>query len=134
MKVDVGAMLPKQLMEKKAFRYVLVGGSSAVIELAVFNAILYGFQPGVPTANIIAVITSTIYNFIANKSFTFGSSGRVVQRIALYLVLWLVNLCFTTIATTALVGAGVFPLVAKLATMACVVVWNFVLYKKIIYR
>jgi hypothetical protein len=41
---------------------------------------------------------------------------------------------FTTITTSWLIDIGVFPLIAKIATMGCVVIWNFFLYNKLIFK
>ena len=52
----------------------------------------------------------------------------------LYLVLFAFNTTFSTLAITWLVSLGLHSAVAKLMTMVCIVMWNFVLYRKVIFK
>ena len=52
----------------------------------------------------------------------------------LYLILFAFNMAFSTLAISWLVGFGVHSILAKLATMVCITLWNFVLYRKVIFK
>ncbi len=119
---------------KQAASYLLVGGSSALIELTLFQA-LYALTPiSIAAANIIAVIASTVFNFTVNRSVTFKSAGNPMRSLVLYLILFAFNMTFSTLAIAWMVSLGVHSVIAKLATMACIVLWNFVLYRKVIFK
>lgn len=88
----------------------------------------------VAPANIIAVIASTVFNFTVNHSVTFKSTGNPLRSLMLYLILFAFNMAFSTLAISWLVGFGVHSILAKLATMVCITLWNFVLYRKVIFK
>lgn len=118
----------------QGFRYVVVGGSSALLELLLFQ-LLYGvFHWEIAASNVSAIVLSTMYNFILNRSFTFKQSGSPVRSLILYIILFAFNTSFTTWAIGALASLGVIPIFAKLGTMCCVAVWNFFLYRLVIFK
>ena len=89
---------------------------------------------GIAPSNIIALVASTAVNFTMNRSLAFKSSANPARSLVLYLVLFAFNTTFSTLAITWLVGLGVHSAVAKLMTMVCIVMWNFVLYRKVIFK
>ena len=107
-------------------RYAFVGGASAAFELVVFQVLYALAGMGIAPSNIIALVASTAVNFTMNRSLAFKSS--------LYLVLFAFNTTFSTLAITWLVSLGLHSAVAKLMTMVCIVMWNFVLYRKVIFK
>lgn len=124
----------KRSVVKQAVSYLLVGGSSALIELMLFQGLYAMVHLGVAAANIIAVIASTVFNFTVNRSVTFKSTGNPVRCLVLYLILFAFNMTFSTLVISWLVGFGVHSILAKLATMVCITLWNFVLYRKVIFK
>ena len=85
-------------------------------------------------ANVTAVVVSTVFNFLVNRNVTFKSTSNPLRSLVLYLILFALNTTFSTVAISLLAAHGVYPLVAKVCTMACIVLWNFVLYKKVIFK
>lgn len=124
----------KHNVVKQAMSYLLVGGSSALIELVLFQSLYAMAHLSVAPANIIAVIASTVFNFTVNHSVTFKSTGNPLRSLMLYLILFAFNMAFSTLAISWLVGFGVHSILAKLATMVCITLWNFVLYRKVIFK
>lgn len=124
----------KHNVVKQAMSYLLVGGSSALIELVLFQGLYAMAHLSVAPANIIAVIASTVFNFTVNHSVTFKSTGNPLRSLMLYLILFAFNMTFSTLAISWLVGFGVHSILAKLATMVCITLWNFVLYRKVIFK
>lgn len=115
-------------------RYAFVGGASAAFELVVFQALYALAGIGIAPSNIIALVASTAVNFTLNRSLAFKSTANPARSLVLYLVLFIFNTTFSTLAITWLVGLGVHSAVAKLMTMFCIVMWNFVLYRKVIFK
>ena len=118
----------------QAIKYLVVGGSSAVIELVLFQLLSAVFAIPLAAANVTAVVVSTVFNFLVNRNVTFKSTSNPLRSLVLYLLLFALNTTFSTVVISLLAAQGVYPLVAKVCTMACIVLWNFVLYKKVIFK
>ena len=118
----------------QAIKYLMVGGSSAAIELVLFQLLSAVFAIPLAAANVTAVVVSTVFNFLVNRNVTFKSTSNPLRSLVLYLILFALNTTFSTVVISLLAAHGVYPLVAKVCTMACIVLWNFVLYKKIIFK
>ncbi|AGA69130.1 putative membrane protein [Desulfitobacterium dichloroeliminans LMG P-21439] len=87
----------------------------------------------VVSANVIAIGIATGVNFLMNRNWSFSSSARVSRSLCLYLSLILFNMVFTTWMITLLVGWGVMDFWAKFYMMGAATVWNFLLYRKVIF-
>ncbi len=115
-------------------RYGIVGGSSALLELVIFQGLSVFAQASIPVANLTAITIATIANFLAHRGVTFKSSANPARSALLYLVLFAFNSTFSTVVISYMTGVGIMPLVAKLATMVCIVAWNFVLFRKVVFK
>lgn len=124
---------PASSIGRQGVLYLLVGASSALIEILTFQTLFTLGIFSIEFSNIIAVVVSTIYNFLLNGRVTFKAQGNKFLCLVKYLALFFFNLCFTTIMISWLVSIGWSSLVAKLFTMCCVVLWNFVLYRKFVF-
>ena len=114
--------------------YLLAGGGSALLELVLFQGLYQLAGLPIEPSNVIAVVTATALNFLVNRNVTFKSTSNPVRSLALYVLLFAFNTTFSTLAIRALVDVGWPSLVAKLATMVCIVLWNFVLYRKVVFK
>jgi len=119
---------------REAVRYLFVGVSSALIELLLFFALDSFVALDVRMANPLAVSCATVYNYILNRSFTFSSTENTTRSMVLYALLFLFNQLFSTTVIFIAVNHGLISMYAKLATMMCVVAWNFVLYRKVVFK
>lgn len=99
-----------------------------------FQLLYYLAGWSVAVANVTAVATATVCNFLLNRGFTFQSTSNPVRSAVLYGVLFAFNTCFSTVVISLLVGQGIDATLAKLATMVCIVCWNYVLYRKVVFR
>lgn len=104
------------------------------MEVVLFQALFLLTPVGVAAANIIAVIVATACNFALNGTVTFKQSSNFLRSAVLYLLLFCVNTTFSTTVISIAVAGGIPSLLAKIFTMGCIVVWNYVLYKKVIFR
>jgi putative flippase GtrA len=115
-------------------RYVVVGVGTALFEVGVFQFLLSATGHSVPLSNPIAVICATALNFALNRSWSFGSGGSVARSGFLYLLLFLFNMSVSTLVIDRLSLVGVTPISAKVLTMCCIAVWNFVIYRTVVFR
>lgn len=113
--------------------YLAVGGGTALFELVIFSTLYYALAIDPAVANILAVVVATATNFLLNGTVTFKGSSNLVRSVVFYILLFLINTCFSTCTVSYFVGIGVPALGVKLFTMACIVAWNFVLYKKVVF-
>ncbi len=115
-------------------KYLFVGGSSALLELVVFSIMTYLVHIDVSIAAPVSLLLSTLYNFFMSARFTFRSTQHVLKSALGYCALLIVNTLFASFAVQALVALSIEAIIAKLITMACYTCWNFVLYKRFIFK
>ena len=115
-------------------RYIVVGLASALLELVIF-ILLYQFAHIMAAwASPISLLCSTALNFTLSRNWSFKGGSSILRSFVLYIILLCANSIFTSIATQFLVECGLAALFAKLLTMGCIVIWNFFLYRKVVFR
>jgi putative flippase GtrA len=119
---------------RQAGRYLLVGFCSAGIELLLFVVLDSLLGVDVRLASVVSLTCSTAFNFYMSWTYTFKTALNLPRSLVLYLVLFAFNQVYSAMVILWLIEAGLLSTVAKLMTMACVVLWNFVLYRKVIFR
>ena len=115
-------------------KYILVGGSTALLELLLFLGLRRGIGFDVASANILAMGVATGANFLINRNWSFRSKGKISRSFILYISLILFNMVFTTWMITVLVSWGILDFWAKFFMMGAATVWNFLLYRKVIFK
>lgn len=113
-------------------KYLFVGGSTALLELVLFTLLSNGVD--LPVANVVAVCISTVCNYILNKIWSFNSREWNVKSVVLYLLLFTFNTTFSSWFITTMATLGLPPVGAKVLSMACIVTWNYVLYRNVIFK
>lgn len=113
--------------------YLAVGGGTALLELVIFSVLYYALLLDPAVSNVIAVLIATATNFLLNGTVTFRGSSNLLRSVILYILLFLFNTCFSTFTISNFVSVGLPALGVKLFTMVCIVIWNYVLYKKVVF-
>ncbi len=119
----------------KFAKYVIVGVSSVAIDLALLVVFVEWIQLN-PTVSVIinqAIVLG--FNFTLNKKWSFGSKAPSHKELVRYLILATWNYAFS-------VGAmhlgneilGLPYLLVRVASIACMVLWNFALFRFWVYR
>ncbi len=117
------------------YRYLVTGFSSAAIELT----LLYIFKDianfSIIVSNSIALSIVFWFNFIINRLWSFKSTANLKKQLIMYMILFVFNLgasdLIMHLLTTEL---SMQYLLAKVFAIGAVVTWNFLLYKKVIYK
>ncbi len=132
-------MLQKIMQERqKIFKYACSGMAA----LAVDNGLFYVLYTMVTLALLFSTVTAMLcglaVSFIMNKFWVFQTQNNNAKhsshRQALYsFMLFAVNNLFTYGFIRLATGAHVHASIAKLGATACIVCWNYVLYKKVIF-
>lgn len=124
------------LLKRSEVRYVLVGGSAYVIEIAI---ILLAQKLG--ANNILAVAISfwvgLMYTFILQKFFSFRDRRThhkvIISQVLMVVALVIFNFAFT-IGVTALLQHTFPPVVTRTIAIAITTIWNFYLYRTRIFN
>lgn len=127
-------------------RFLIVGAVSTLIEVAVFNLLVYAMGVDVVWAKIIASLVALINAYIGNREWTFrhrDRRGRVSELVLFVLVnaactgLGALLLWLGVLAASAVLDrqAGPFAVnIVNLASIAIVVLVRFVLYHGVVFR
>jgi len=119
---------------KQGLRYVIVGFSSFALEFLLFVVLHELIAINVVVSNVIAITGASIYNFIMSRSWTFKSTSSLLRSITLYILLFIWNQIFSSWTILFLIGMDFSAMIAKIITMAIIVCWNFVLYRKVVFK
>lgn len=116
-------------------RYLVIGFSTFFLEYGIFYVLHNAAGLYYLIANTSAYFISFWFNFLLNRFWSFKSTAGLKRQLFQYLILFSFNL----VATNALMYllsdiAGIIPEISKVLIMGAVVSWNFVLYKKVIYK
>lgn len=128
----------KLLYQMSFVRYLFVGVTSLGVDyvLLIFCYRVLGFD--LPLATTLGFVVGLFVNFLLNKFWSFHDTDRSTKhsfrQAALYGVLVGFNLAFTNIFILATHQLGIAPEISKIITTALTTLWNFVLYKKIIFK
>lgn len=114
-------------------KYIIIGGTSAICELLLFT-IFDMLEISIVISNISSVIIATIINYLLNKFWAFKSQKASIKSLVLYIALFIFNIIFSSQFIVFVSNAGVNGIVAKLISMILITCWNFVLYKKVIFK
>ncbi|WP_423494744.1 GtrA family protein [Microbacterium esteraromaticum] len=127
-------------------RFLIVGGISTLIEIGVFNLLVYAMDVDVVWAKIIASLVALVNAYIGNREWTFrhrDRRGRVNEMVLFVLVNVACTglgalLLWVGVETAAVVlGRNAGPVtvnVINLASIAIVVVVRFLLYHGLVFR
>lgn len=115
-------------------RYLLAGVFCAALEYLSF--MLLQTKLHLVVANTLAYALGFAASFLLNKYVVFqGNNGKTKQQFVMYCLLAFFNYMVGTALLVWLVQtAGAPAFVAKAIAMVAVVSWNFLMYKKIVYR
>lgn len=126
-------------------RFILVGIINTVIDFGVLLSLVVFAHISVLVANIISTSIALAVSYLLNKRAVFRDTNmHNVRQISLFLLvtlsgLWLVQ-GFVIGAISNLLWAvtsvdGVFALViAKLVATAVTVMWNYILYSRVVFK
>jgi len=128
---------------KQSGRYLIVGFSSAAIEIGLYALLheFFGLEVDLSffgihfeVINVTALVTATVYNFILNRTWTFNPTRSLARSIILFLILFAFNSVFSSTVIFLLAGVGIPYVLAKIFTIACIVCWNFFLYRFVVFK
>lgn len=116
-------------------RYCVTGVSSATLEFLLLLIGKDALKLQVITSNSIALSIVFWFNFLMNRKWSFKSTADLKKQLSRYLVLFIFNLTASDFIMYLLVTKlAMYYLFAKLFAIGAITLWNFFMYKKVIYR
>lgn len=116
-------------------RFLVAGGLAALTEYGVFVGMLYifaGIFLAIPQS--ISFMAGFVVSFMLNRKWVFKSIGSSRTQILKYTALALTNLALSNVAIWLFVDVAlVNAIFAKIAVMAVIAIWNYVLFSRIIF-
>ena len=124
-------MSGKSLAQMK--RYLVTGLLAFASEYGVFQLLLMVSSKF--TANSGGMLVGFWVSFLLNRYWSFASRERLLPQLLRYSLLFIINLGISNGLMYLLSNVGNIPAsIAKLMIMCMIVLWNFVIFKKLIYR
>lgn len=124
-------------------RFLAVGGFNTLLDFGLLFTLKALGLP-VITANIISTTTAFCFSFLANKKYTFKTTDTDIKReIVLFISvtlfgLWVLQTVVIKLVTLLLAPYGIATdlilLIAKLLATGVTLVWNYVLYSRLVFK
>jgi len=134
----------EQLIKKHAekIRFGIVGGLNTAIDFVILLSLT---SLGIPAAiaNYPSSTVAVIFSFLANKKYTFKTTGNNLKReIALFLVFtlfcaWVLQPLTIIIMESLLRFFAIKPIIltiiAKIAATIVTLIWNYLFYSRLVF-
>lgn len=118
----------------KGIRYLTVGITAFLLDFAVFNIGVCVIK-NEEFANTLAMLIGFVYSFILNRRWTFKSKRTPLKQFLLSGVLLFVNIIISNFAIKyAVVILNMEEYLIKLFVQVIIVVWNYIIYDKLILK
>lgn len=116
-------------------KYLLIGGSSFILDYTLFYALYRWLGLNEIISNTIALFLVFWYNFLLNRYWSFKSKSPFCKQLLQYSLLLAFNMSFSNLFIYfTKVSLDLKPQYSKIISMVFIVLWNFLLYKHIIFH
>lgn len=127
-----------QLFGKAYVKYVVSGFISLGADFLIFNTLLHILDANLAISVLGGMLSGLLVGFILNKLWTFknrdSSAGKTMWQISKFVLLFLFNTVFTYYFIKVLKTYSIQESTSKLMSMVMIVLWNFYIYKRFIFR
>mgnify|MGYP000882263762 FL=1 len=116
-------------------RYLISGFTAFGTEYMLFALLYSQAKTGYRLSNFFAMSAGFAISFTMNRKWSFKSRENLFKQLLMFAALFAVNLFISNNVINILSSSiGLSPLLSKLIVMGAIVIWNFIIYRKIIYR
>ncbi len=120
---------------RRLFKFLVSGGTAAVVEYSVFLLLLDVLHVHILAANLISFFCGLVTSFVLNRKWVFKSDNSIRSDFLRYFILAVINSSLSSLIIAFLVsGIGIIPYVAKLIVMITIAIWNYVIFSKFIFK
>ncbi|GAA3664472.1 GtrA family protein [Lentzea roselyniae] len=131
----------KKLLSAQQLRFGLVGVGNTLVDLVGYT-VLFALGTPLVIANLISTTMGMALSFTLNRSFTFrAAGGGVARQVVLFVLvtgigLWVIQPLVILLTRDAFAGLPETLAIAvpKFAGICVALVWNYVLYSKLVFR
>jgi len=116
----------QEILKKHAdkFRFLIVGSTNTVLDFGILFSLTIFLNIPKEFANFISTFVAFLFSFFANKKYTFKSTSQNLKK---QFLLFPIFINFGLNKSLAL-------LISKLAATVVSLVWNYVLYSRIVFK
>lgn len=131
-----GLRNPFSVLNYSFFRYLLIGTGTFILDFGIFNFLILGVGTRPIVANLISTFISLFFNFTMSNFWTFKKSKKQqLQKLSRYAVLAVFNYFFGNASMYLFIEhTDLNYNLAKAIVTIAVMAWNFLLYKKWVFR
>jgi len=121
-------------------KYLLVGGVAFGMDFTSFYVLLTMFAVPLYVATTTGLVIGFIASFIGNRNYVFSASEdsahnhTVFMQVLMYGLLLGFNSIFAYVFILGLHSLDISYPIAKLGSMVSIVIWNFFIYKTVIFK
>ena len=120
-------------------KYLAVGIGSFIADYCIFLTLYYALGFSTAVAAPVGLVVGLIVNFTINKIWSFGNreikKKDLIRQLTFYVLLVVFNSMFTYIFIEWLkYSYDVEARISKLLASVCTILWNYIIYKKIIFK
>lgn len=123
-------------MSWRLLKFVIAGGSAAVVEYGIFIAMQSQLSDSwIVLSQAVSFLCGFIVSFLLNKTWVFKSDGSSKKELVRYAALAAVNLALSSVVLWLMVSfVGIIFWISKIAVMVMVAAWNYLIFQKIIFN
>lgn len=131
--------LVKKVWSNRAIRYLFFGVMSTLVNLVIFNVLVYVAHLNYTLSNIISVACAIVFAFFVNKLFVFMSSCNSLQEVWIEFYRFVLGRLSTMVIEVGGVSLCVEIIhqskwLAKIETQFIVVVVNYFISKMLVFK
>ena len=128
-------LISKRTMDQ-LIRYLITGFTAFGIEYVLYVLLYKVLHVDYVLASMIVYSIVFGFSFLTNRKWTFQSTGNIKKQTVQYGLLFAFNLIVSNLFLLRFFTEtlGISALLSPFFKMACVVCWNFFIYKYIIYK
>ena len=136
----------QEILKKHAdkLRFLIVGSTNTVLDFGILFSLAIFLNIPKEFANFISTLVAFLFSFFANKKYIFKSTSQNLKKQFLLFTavtlfgLWVIQTIIIAIITPIFIGFGLNKslalLISKLAATVVSLVWNYVLYSRIVFK
>ncbi|MCL2592500.1 MAG: GtrA family protein [Defluviitaleaceae bacterium] len=127
-----------KILKHESFKYLVAGGFTTLISIGVYTAFIkLGFD--VIVSNTVSTIMAVLFAYFANKVWVFRQNNfkpahMVKESFTFFLGRFVTYVLDTAMIWMLVEKISVNPIISKLITQVVIIVLNYVVSKKIVFK
>ena len=136
--MKLAAKLLKKVSEaniKQFIKYGVTGGLAFLLEYSTFYVLNSILGLWYIWSNSLAMTFGFALSFTLNRYWSFKSTSNVIKQLFMYGALFLINLGISNLLMMLFIDIlSIKPMISKIIAICILICWNYIIYKKIIFK